>query len=241
MRSKLRGSSGASRHALSAQNPMSDAAYDVQVPNLRKRVVPMTRRASACAFVPVCFVCWCMRVRGCVSVRARARSCAWMCMHAPTGPSPSRPLVFPSKLSLSTGGGEMIAGPPSRGPTVPEALVGVAPAEAESGATSGNTAATAAAQPLARKSRHSQERRRGAGRCARCVMQTAHCITSCTASTNCTASSRSAGTKTGLSVVSSTDSVLLQQTGDGTLRWHENVTKTARKRRHWRPPGTPEV
>ena len=116
----------------------------------------------------------------------------------------------------------MIAGPPSRGPTVPEALVGVAPAEAESGATSGNTAATAAAQQLARKSRHSQERRRGAGRCARCVMQTAHCITSCTTSTSCTASSRSAGTKTGLSVVSSTDSVVLQQKGDGALQWHEN-------------------
>ena len=36
---------------------VSDAAYDVQVPNLRKRVVPMTRRASACAFVRVSFVC----------------------------------------------------------------------------------------------------------------------------------------------------------------------------------------
>ena len=34
-----------------------DVAYDVQVPNLRKRVVLMTRRAPACACVRVCCVC----------------------------------------------------------------------------------------------------------------------------------------------------------------------------------------
>ena len=162
--------------------------------------------------------CSCVCVHACTC----AFMCVCMCMHAPTRPSPSWPLVFPSKLSLLTGRGERMASPLLRGLMVPEAPVRVTPAEPESSVTSRNTAATAAMQQLARKSRHSQEHHCGAGCCAQCMMQTVHCITSWTTSMSCTTLSRSTRMKAGLPVIPLTDSMLLQQTGNGTLHWHKN-------------------
>ena len=78
-----------------------------------------------------------LRARGaCPCVHAHVSA------HAPTGSSPSRPLVLPSKMSRSTGGVSVMAGPPSKGPAAQgtvrcpeEARVGVAPAKLESGTT----------------------------------------------------------------------------------------------------------